>query len=247
MLLKNSGLVKSIRFKNHRYIGDPINAVRLFNDLKADELAFLDILASREKRSLSPDFVKKVGEEVNMPFAVGGGIGHIDEIRTVIAAGAEKVILNTAALKNPDFVRQAADSFGSSTISVCMDVKKTFFGKEKVWLLNGTRSTDYDPVEFAQLMADKGAGELIVQSISRDGTMAGYDISLLKRIMRAVTIPVVALGGAGSMLDIKKAYEAQSASAFAAGSLFVYQGPKRGVLVNYPTAEELIRCYSMRG
>ena len=237
--MKNLALVKSIQFKKHKYIGDPINAVRIFNDLKADELAFLDIEASLENRLISLDFVKNVGEEANMPFAVGGGIKSVEDIRAVINAGAEKAIINTRAAQNPDFIKQAADAFGSSTIVVCIDVKKKMFRGERTWILSGSRATSYTPLEFAQLMEENGAGEIIIQSIERDGMMQGYDIDLIRSISTAISIPVVALGGAGQKEDLVRAYREGYANGLAAGSLFVYQGTKRGVLINYPDKDEL--------
>jgi cyclase len=244
LLLKNQGLVKSIRFNNYRYIGDPINAVKIFNDLIADELVFLDILASKEHGIISLDFVKNVGEEANMPFAVGGGIKTIEQIRDIIGAGAEKVVINTYASQNPDFIRQASETFGSSTIVVCIDVKKNLFGKEKTWIIDGKKSTGYLPLEFAQLMEEKGAGEIIVQSIERDGIMQGYDIELIKKISEAVNIPVVALGGAGNMKHLKEAYVEGFANGLAAGSMFVYHGARKGVLVNYPEKIEILRNFN---
>ena len=150
LLLKNNILVKSENFKDYRYIGDPINAVKVFNDLKADELVFLDIEASKDNRTVSRDLVTLVGEEANMPFAVGGGIRTLKDIQEIISRGAEKVILNSYAIENPDFIRNASDDFGSSTIVVCMDVKKKFFGKNVVWTINGSRSSKYSPVDFAK-------------------------------------------------------------------------------------------------
>jgi len=243
LLLQNKGLVKSIKFKNHRYIGDPINAVRIFNDLKADELVFLDILATKEKRIVSLEFVKNVGEEANMPFAAGGGIRSLAHIRDILHAGAEKVVINTEAALNPGFIRQASDAFGTSTISVCIDVKKKLFGQEQSWILAGSKSTGKSPVEFAKEMEQLGAGELIIQSIEYDGNMLGYDISLIKKISEAVTIPVVALGGAGSTNDFKKATTDGYASAVAAGSMFVYHGPRNAILINYPTQEQLAEVF----
>lgn len=238
LLLKNKGLVKSTKFKDHRYIGDPINAVKIFNDLKADELAFLDILASKERRLISLDFVSKVGEEANMPFAVGGGIGTIDDIQKIIAAGAEKVIINTQALK-VKFIREAADTFGTSTIVVCIDVKKKLFGKKQTWIMAGERSTAIDPVDFARMMQDNGVGELIIQSIEHDGMMQGYDIPLIKSVSEAVTIPVIALGGAGSLSHMKQAYTEAYTNGLAAGSMFVYHGSRKGILISYPDSDEL--------
>ncbi|AFN75905.1 imidazole glycerol phosphate synthase subunit HisF [Melioribacter roseus P3M-2] len=233
LLLKNLGLVKSIRFKKFRYIGDPINAVKIFNDKKADELIFLDINASREKRCIPLDFVHKVGDEANMPFGVGGGIRTLDQIRQILKHGAEKVVLNTIAAENPDFVRQAAEEFGSSTIVVCIDVKKNLFGRYTTVFLNGKKKLKYSPVEFAQLMEEKGAGEIVIQSVDRDGTYLGYDLDLITMVSRAVSIPVVALGGANDYEDFRKAHFEAIASAVAAGSLFVYHGPRRAVLINY--------------
>lgn len=239
LLFKNNGLVKSKKFKDLKYIGDPINAVKIFNDLKADELIFLDISASNEKRTIFLDFVKNVGEEANMPFAVGGGIRTTSAIREIINAGAERVVINSYAVENPDFVREASEAFGSSTIVVCIDVKKNFFGKELTWTLNGNKPSGYSPIEFAKLMEEKGAGEIIIQSIERDGMMAGYHIDLIKKISEATTIPVVALGGAGNIDHLKEAYTKGFANGLAAGSMFVFQGPKHGVLINYPDKSEL--------
>lgn len=244
LLLKGQGLVKSVQFKNHRYIGDPINAVRIFNDLKADELVFLDILATKEGRMISLDFVKNVGEEANMPFAVGGGIKTVSQIRDILHAGAEKVVINTAAVLNSNFIRQASDSFGSSTISVCIDVKKKLFGQEQTWIIAGSTPTGKSPVEFALDMQKQGAGELIIQSIESDGMMKGYDIQLLRKISEAVSIPVVALGGAGTIMDFKQVVSEGCASAVAAGSMFVYHGPRKAVLVNYPTQEQLTDLFT---
>lgn len=243
LLLQGDGLVKSINFKNYRYIGDPINAVKIYNDSGADELVFLDIEASKDKRTISLDFVEKLSEETNMPFAVGGGIRTLEAIQEIIAAGAEKVILNTHAAEHPDFVREAADHFGSSTIAVCIDVKKKFLGGQRTWTHGGSKSTAYSPVEFAKLMEEKGAGELIIQSIEQDGKMEGYDLELLREISTAVTIPVVALGGAGNMEDLKAAYFESHVSALSAGSMFVYQSAKRGVLINYPGRKDLLETF----
>lgn len=240
LLLKDNVLVKSIKFKNHKYIGDPINAVKIFNDFSADELVFLDIEASKKKRLISLDFVKNVGEESDMPFAVGGGIRTVNNIRSIINAGAEKVVIGTYAAENPNFIFEASNTFGSSTVSVCIDVKKRFMGKKGVWVLNATKSTQYSPVEFAMLVEEKGAGEIIIQSVDRDGVMEGYDIELVKEIAQNVNIPVIALGGAGNLLHLHEAYTKGYANGLAAGSMFVYQGTKRGVLINYPDKEELI-------
>lgn len=239
LLLRNNVLVKTIGFKNEKYIGDPINAVHIFNDLHADELVFLDIDAGSQQRLIDTNLVKKIGEEADMPFAVGGGIRSVEHIRQLIAAGAEKVVISSYAVENPNFIRQASNEFGSSTIAVCMDVKKKFLGSNLVWTQGGKKSSSYKPVDFAKLMEENGAGELIVQSIEKDGSMSGYDIDLIRSIAEAVTIPVVALGGAGSYEDLMDARNNGFANGLAAGSLFVYQSKRRGVLINYPEKDYL--------
>ena len=239
LLLRGNALVKSKGFKDFRYIGDPINAVKVFNDLKADELVFLDIEATKEKRTISTELVSQVGEEANMPFAVGGGIKNLEEIQNIIAKGAEKVIINTCAVENPKFIREASDNFGSSTIVVCIDVKKKFFSGEVVWRNSGSKSSKYSPKDFAKIIEENGAGEIIIQSIDKDGTMSGYDLDLVKEISTAVAIPVVALGGAGNLEHMIEAYKKGFASALAAGSLFVFQGPNKGVLINYIEKSDL--------
>jgi imidazole glycerol-phosphate synthase subunit HisF len=201
LLLKDKGLVKSVQFKNHRYVGDPINAVKIFNDLKADELVFLDITATQAKRTIPLDFVHRVGDEANMPFAVGGGIQTIAHIKAIINAGAEKVIINSYAVENPDFIRAAAEEFGSSTIVVSIDVKKKFLGKKQVYTVAGTKATGMLPTTWAKTMEEKGAGEIIINSVDRDGTMEGYDIELIREVSEAVEIPVGRAPGRFSRCD----------------------------------------------
>jgi cyclase len=234
LLLKGSALYKSVRFKDYTYIGDPINAVRIFNDFLTDELAFLDIQATKENRCISADFVRDVGEEANMPFAVGGGIRTIEQIRELLNAGAEKVVIGTQAVHDPHFVKEASGEFGSSTIAVCIDVKGNPNVGNKVVTMNGRDLSHFNPVEFALLMQENGAGEIIVQSVDRDGTMNGYDIELIRSVTEAVEIPVIALGGAGSLLDLKEAYRNTHVSGLAAGSMFVFHGRNKGVLIQYP-------------
>jgi imidazole glycerol-phosphate synthase subunit HisF len=243
LLLTHADLVKSTKFKNYHYIGDALNAVKIFNDLEADELAFLDIQATKEGRTIDLDIVQQIGEEANMPFSVGGGITTIEQIRALTKAGAERVIIGTKAAESPAFIYEAAESFGSSTISVCMDVKKNLWGKEFIWTNNGKEAHKIDPVEFALQMQEKGAGEIIVQSIEKDGLMTGFDVALIKKITEAVTIPVVALGGAGNFTHFKELYKQCPTSGIASGSTFVYQGNMKGVLINYPTPEEKKHIY----
>ena len=239
LTLKGKGLVKTIKFKNSRYIGDPINAVKIFNELQADELIFLDITASKENRSIEPELVRNIGDEAFMPFGIGGGINKIKQAEEFVKAGAEKLIINTYAILNPSFIRTLSNVFGSQSIVISIDVKKSLLGKYEIWVKDGTLNTKKDPVVIAKEAEQNGAGELIINSINLDGTMKGYDINLLKIISNNVRIPVVACGGAGSLLDLKKGYNLGNVHALAAGSLFVYHGARNAVLINYPTRDEL--------
>lgn len=244
LLLRNKGLVKSVRFRNHRYIGDPINAVKLFNDLRADELMFLDIEATQQNRTIDMELVRQIGDETNMPFTVGGGIRSLRAIEALIKAGAERVCLNTYALQQPAFVAEAAAEFGSSTIVVCLDVgPRTLFRREQVYTHAGRRATGRSPLDAARQMADGGVGELIVQSMAHDGMMAGYHLDLIRSIADAVPVPVVALGGGGSFEHVRQVVTEGRASAASAGSLFVYHGPRRAVLPNFPAPADLRQLY----
>lgn len=238
LLLKDNSLVKSIEFKNYNYIGDPINAVKIFNDLRADELVFLDINATIQNRLIDKKFVSLLSEETNMPFSVGGGIRTIKQIRDLIASGAEKVIICSKAVEDPNFIKLASKTFGKSTIVVCIDVRNKFLFGNRVWLKSGSVSSKFNPTDFSKLMEDNGAGEIIIQSIENDGHMKGYDLRLIKEISTTVTIPVVALGGAGNYDDLEKVHAECYASGLAAGSIFVYQSKLRGVLINYPSIKE---------
>lgn len=240
LLLKDRYLVKTTRFGKPNYIGDPVNAVRIFNDLNADELAFLDIEATKKGCHIDVGFVKEVAEEANMPFSVGGGIRSLPQIRDILSAGAERVIIGTYAVQNPEFIREASKEYGSSTISVCIDYKNKFLGGTKVFIRNATEATSYSPLEFAKCMEQMGAGELIVQSVSLDGSMQGYDIPMLKEISEAVGIPVVGLGGAGEETHLREAFFRAYLSGVAAGSLFVYKGSQKGVLINYPENKKIL-------
>jgi len=243
LLLKGKGLVKTVKFKDPTYLGDPINAVRIFNERESDELIFLDITATKENRTIGLDVVKNIGDECFMPFAVGGGIQSIETIKQIFNAGAEKVVLNSYAIHNPDFVKEAANIFGRQSIVVSIDVKKKLFGKYEVYTHAGQKSTKLDPVEVAQNMQTHGVGEILINSIAQDGTQQGFDIDLVKQVSDSVEVPVIACGGAGKMQDLSTAIFDGNASAVAAGSLFVFHGPRRAVLINYPTQPELEKLF----
>jgi cyclase len=240
MLLKGEGLVKTVKFKDPKYLGDPINIVRIFNDKEVDELIFLDILATTENRRPNFELLKKITSECFMPLGYGGGIRDMDDVRQLLSIGVEKFVLNTSAVENPSLIRAAADHAGSQAVVISMDVKKTLFGKYEVFTRAGKKGTGLDPVKFAVDMEKHGAGEIFINSIDRDGTMQGYDLDLIKRVADAVTVPVVACGGAGNVHHLAEVVKA-GASAAAAGSMFVFQGPLRGVLISYPAQEELKR------
>lgn len=241
LLLQGRGLVKTVKFKNPTYLGDPINIVRIFNDKEVDELIFLDITATPEGRGPSFDLLNNITSECFMPLGYGGGIRSMDDVRKLLSIGIEKVILNTSAVENPSLVRSAADYAGSSSVVISMDVKKNLLGKYEVQIRSGKKGTGLDPVRHAVEMEKMGAGEIFVNSIDRDGVMQGYDIELVRRVSDAVTVPVVACGGAGKLQDLADVIKLGGASAAAAGSLFVFQGPLRGVLISYPSPADLKR------
>lgn len=239
LLIKGKGLVKGVHFKNHTYVGDPINAVKIFSEKEVDELILLDITATDENRILDPSIVAEIADEAFMPFVVGGGIRSISDIRSLVCAGAEKVCINTAAVENPSLIKEASDNFGSQSIIISIDAKKDWRGNYEIYTHSGRKREKIHPVIFAEKMAEFGAGEIIINSIEHDGTMAGYDLNLIKQVSDAVSIPVIACGGAGSITDLKAAICDAHASAVAAGSLFVFHSKKRGVLINFLNQEEL--------
>jgi len=239
LLLKGKGLVKTIKFKDPSYIGDPINAVKIFNDLKADELILLDIMASKENRCIDFNLVKDIGDEAFMPFGVGGGISNLEQIEQLLKFGAEKVIINTNAILNPDLIKNASNHFGSQSIVVCLDVKKSLFGKYELFIKGGSVNTHLNLLDTAKKMEDLGAGELIINSIDNDGTLKGYDIQAIRLLSENLAIPIVCLGGAWTLEHLRQAYFEGKAHALAAGSFFVYHGPRRAVLINYPTKVEI--------
>ena len=244
LLLKNTGLVKTINFKNPTYIGDPINAVHIFNDLEVDEIIFLDITKTRESKPPNFDLLQGIANECFIPFCYGGGVSDIETMKKLFKLGTEKIALNSAAFLNRDLVKMASDSFGSQSIVVSIDVKTNWFGKTEVVINCGKKATGIDPVSYAAEMQRKGAGELLINSIDRDGTRKGYDIQLLKQITENVDIPVIASGGAGKPEHFREVVINSRVSAVAAGSLFVYYGNKNGVLINYPDRKTIENLFA---
>lgn len=242
LLMRNAGLVKTVRFKNARYIGDPINAVRIFNDKEVDELVFLDIGSAKQRGG--PDFalLADIASEAFMPFAYGGGITSLEHVKRLYGLGVEKVILNSAAADQPQLVSAAAALAGSSGVVVSIDVRRNWMGKYCVCVDSGTRELQREPAAYARAMEQLGAGEILLNAIDRDGTMDGYDLELVRRVCAAVSIPVVAAGGAGTLSHFRQAADA-GASALAAGSMFVFHGKHNAVLITYPEYDELERLF----
>lgn len=235
--LDGSKLVKTIRFSKPNYLGDPINAVKIFNDKEVDEMVFLDIRATISGVKPRFDYIKEIASECFMPFGYGGGIATVDDAIKLIRNGAEKVIINSMS---PDFefVAKLADKIGSQSVVVSLDTSLNSRGGHDLYIQSGTKKIDYSAVDFAKLVVDYGAGELFLNAIDRDGTMQGYDLKIIQRIASAVSVPVVACGGASSLQDIKLALDC-GASAVALGSMFVYHGRNRAVLISYPTQKEI--------
>jgi len=243
LLLRNNGLVKTVKFKDSIYIGDPINALKIFNEKEVDELIFLDIDATKNKKEPSFELIQNIATECFMPFAYGGGIQSLNQIEKIIKSGAEKIVINTQAFLQKSFIREAVDHFGSSTIVVSIDVKKGFLERNTVYIKGGTQNTGKNPVEYAREMENMGIGEVMINSIDRDGVMEGYDIELIKDISDAIKIPVIACGGAGNLSDFKEAINQGGASAVAAGSFFVFHGKRRAVLITYPSYTEISNLF----
>ncbi len=232
LLLHKGGLVKSVKFKNYQYIGDPINTVRIFNDKEVDELAVIDIDATKENRGPNIEIVADIVSEAFMPISYGGGITTIEQIKDLLFNGVEKVILNKVATTNTALITKAASQFGNQSVVISIDVKKNIFGKKKIYTDNGTKALDKDIVTFAKEMENAGAGELLLNSIDKDGTYGGYDLELLQQVASSVSIPVIICGGASSINDLQSAIT-NGASAVAAGSMFIFQRPHNAVLISY--------------
>ena len=236
LLLKDRGLYKTVRFSNPKYVGDPINAVRVFNDKEVDEITVLDIGAARTG-IIDFDLIQDFASECFMPLCYGGGIRQIAQMQRLFDLGLEKLSLNTAAFETPDLVTEAAKQFGSQSVVVSIDVRAAGLRKSSVVIRSGSQRVRGTPVEHARRAADRGAGEVLLTSIDREGTGRGYDTRLIAEVASSVEIPLVAHGGAGRVEHLKDAFDA-GASGAAAGSLFVFQGPHKAVLISYPTQEE---------
>lgn len=248
LLLQNGGLVKTKGFSDPKYVGDPINAVRIFNEKKADELIILDIDATTHKKEPDYTLIEKLANECRMPLSYGGGIKTLQQIEKIIGLGVEKVAISSTAVANCNLVSKFSEYFGSQSIIVVIDVKKTgILQRYEVVTHNGTQKTGLDPVEFAKKMQDMGVGELLLNSADTDGGMQGYDLELVSKVRKNIHVPMTILGGAGSLEHVVSLWKTQGLIGAAAGSLFVFKGKYRAVLINYPNVEEKTAMLSRGG
>lgn len=238
LLLHEKGLVKTLNFKSHKYIGDPINAVRIFNEKEVDELAIFDIDATVLNKEPDYFLIEKLANQSRMPLCYGGGVKTVEQAQKIFGLGIEKIALSSALIQNPQLVTEIAERVGSQSVIVVLDIKKKLLGGYEVYTHNGKKSTGINPIKFAKELERLGAGEIIINSIDQDGMMKGFDLTLIDKIAETISIPMTVLGGAGSISDIKKVIDKHGVIGVAAGSLFVFKGVYKAVLINYPSRDE---------
>lgn len=238
LLVHDKGLVKTEHFKNPRYLGDPLNAVRIFNEKECDELMVVDIDATRESNEPDYALIRNLAAECRMPLCYGGGIKTVEQARNIFSLGVEKVAVSSAAIQRPELVREIAEQVGSQSVVVVLDVKKKLLGGYEVYTHNGKKETGKNPVDLARMFQEMGAGEIVINSIERDGAMKGYDLNLVEKVRNAITLPLTVLGGAGKLSDIGELIQTYGIIGASAGSLFVFKGTYKAVLINYPNWEE---------
>ena len=243
LLLRNGGLVKTMKFANPKYIGDPINAIRVFNDKEVDEIMILDITASKEQKEPNYALIEQFAGEIFMPLCYGGGIHTVEQARRLFAMGVEKVCLQTAALSDMNIITHLASQFGNQSVLVSIDVKKNWRGKYQLYSASTGKLLSKPWMDFLKEAVVAGAGEIVLNAVDRDGMMQGMEIDLIREASSAIPVPLIAVGGAGSLIDIKAAIDA-GASAVSAGAFFVFQGPHRAVLITYPQYQELLTLFN---
>ena len=243
LLIDDGGLVKTHKFSKPKYVGDPINAIRIFNEKEVDELVVLDISASRKNRGPDFDLISDLASECFMPLAYGGGISTIEEVRKLFSLGVEKVCLQTAALNNLNLVTQVAEKFGVQSVVVSVDITKNWLKQNFLYESRTGKKLKMSGIDFIKQAVKSGAGEILLNSVDRDGTMSGYDLELISEVAHQIEVPLIASGGAGSLAHFREAVDA-GASACAAGAFFVFQGPHRAVLISYPKYKELVNLFS---
>lgn len=238
LLVRDRGLVKTRRFGDDRYVGDPLNAVRIFNEKGVDELFVLDIDATTRGREPDYALIENMAAECRMPLGYGGGVTTVDQAKRIMALGVEKVSLSAAAIARPALVAEVAEQVGSQSVVVVLDVKKKMLGGHGVFTHNGTRDARLNPVAFARELESRGVGEIVINSIDNDGMTTGYDLAIAEQIRSAVSVPITIMGGAGSVDHLKQGVQRLGVAGLAAGSLFVFKGQFRAVLISYPSAAE---------
>lgn len=238
LLLLNGGLVKTIKFKDPKYVGDPINAIRIFNEKQVDELMVLDITASKEGREPNYALIEQFAGECFMPLAYGGGIQTIEQAKRLFCSGVEKICLQTSALANPKLITKLADRFGSQSIVVSIDIKRNWMGNPQVYQAVSGKSMRANWLEVIRQMVEAGAGEILLNAVERDGTLSCPDLDLIQKASKAIEVPLISVGGISSLTDIRDAVRS-GASGVAAGAFFVYYGPHRAVLITYPKYEDM--------
>ena len=236
--MKDSGLVKTKKFKDPSYVGDPVNAIRIFNEKEVDELIVLDITASKENRQPNYKLIEQVAGECFIPLAYGGGVRTVEQARTIFSLGVEKICLQTAALENPHLIKALASEFGSQSVIVSVDIKRNFLNQPKVYIASRGETVSTNLSDLISSSVKAGAGEILLNAVDKDGTLSGPDLELIRLVSRKLQIPLIALGGISSLKDIKAAVDA-GANAVAAGAFFLYHGPHRAVLITYPEYKEL--------
>ena len=238
LLVHENGLVKTVNFKNPKYVGDPINAVRIFNEKEVDELAIFDIDATVHGNEPNYSLIERLASQSMMPLCYGGGVKTVEQAQRIFSLGIEKIALSSAVLHNPNLITQIANHVGSQSVIVVLDVRKKLLGEYEVYTHNGKKATGINPMEFIEEAQRLGAGEIVINSIDKDGVMKGYDLDLIEKVREKITLPMTVLGGAGSLDDIEKIIQRHGVIGIAAGSLFVFKGPYKAVLINYPNREE---------
>jgi imidazole glycerol-phosphate synthase subunit HisF len=246
LLLDGGALVKTQRFADPTYVGDPVNVLSIFNDFEVDEIVLLDIAAARSRRPSSVAVLKELAEECFIPLAYGGGLTSLEDMEATLRVGIEKVSLNSVLHDDPDVVSAAAARFGSQAVVGSIDVRR-IDGRPRAVVHGGTTDTGSDAVAWARRAADLGVGEILLTSVDHEGTMEGYDLDLITEVAAAVTVPVIAHGGAGKRRHLATPVRDSGAAAVAAGSLFVFQGSRRGVLINYPTRAQITALLQAAG
>lgn len=243
LLLDKDGLYKTVQFKKPIYVGDPINAVKIYNEKEVDELMILDYTASRDKREPNYDLLKQLASECFMPLAYGGGINKYEQAAKLFELGIEKVALNNSAIENPNLIKEITSVYGNQSVIVSLDIKKNLWGKYTVFTMNGSKKVQEDLVHLLKKIENFGAGELLITNIEREGTWTGYDIELIKLVSENVNIPVIANGGCGNINHISDAVKLGKASAVALGSMAVFQKKGMGVLISFPKYDELRKAF----